>query len=148
MRSDCDAVGGFAEDLPVLAIVISGVVLLMTTASWVGDMLISAEMSRTLTDEVQEIADRFVLLLTSESDELPLVESIRAGNYNLSIFRLEDEINYIVTITECHPEWAVLQSIEHSSHNPLAGTAFAARYINGLDRFDRVVILEVRVLAW
>ncbi|MBU1157919.1 MAG: hypothetical protein KKE24_01105 [Candidatus Thermoplasmatota archaeon] len=148
MYFDCDAVGGFTEDLPVLAIVISGVVLLMATAGWVGDALMSEETSRALELEVQEIADRFVLFLTSRSDDLPLVESIRAGRDNLSIFHPDDEINCIITVIECFPECEVLQSIEHSDGGPVRETAFATRYINALDRYNRVAMLEVRVLEW
>jgi len=148
MRSDCDAVGGFTEDLPVLAIVISGVVLLMTTASWVGDILMSDEVSRTLEREVQEIADRFVLLMTSQSHDLPLVESIRNGNDNLSIFHLDDGINCIITVIESFPEYELLRSIEHSDGSPMMETAFATRYINAMDRYNRVAMLEVRVLEW
>jgi hypothetical protein len=146
MKSDTGAVGGFFEDLPVLAFVLAGVLSVAGTACWASELLSDGERS----DAVEHSASQLIVgivLEMQDSDVLPTVEAVRSANLSDPIGALSDRFSCLVSIWHIHPGNERLMVVGSCEGAP--ALACSARVLMNVICDDGAVgILEVRVFVW
>jgi hypothetical protein len=146
MRSDTDAIGGFFEDLPVLAFVLAGVLSVSGTATWVGWSMEDAARERSLEDVASSLVSAVVLSLRVNSD-VPTVEHIAGSNLSAPIERLGTDMGYVITVWCVHPYRELLLSAEHGWSGP-STSGFHREFMNVACPGGLVGVVEVRALVW
>ncbi len=146
MRSDTEAVGGFFEDLPVLAFVLAGVLSVAGTASWTSVMLADDERCEAL----ELAASQLLVKVVSEicgADVLPTTESVRRANLSSPMDELPDGVVGLVSVWCVHPVNECLLMVSLCEGEPTIACSEGA-LIDALCDGGMVGILEVRVLVW
>lgn len=146
MTGDDAAVGGFFEDLPVLAFVLAGVLSVSGTAVWANDVMSDSS--------EQEAIDRLASLLVSEVtrelsgvDGLPTVKGVQCANLSETIGLVAEGASYLVSVWCLHPEMECLLRFERYDGEPrVVGAAHSL--LNAIREEGIVEILEVRGLVW
>ncbi len=146
MKADESAVGGFFEDLPVLAFVLAGVALLMSTGVYVSQRLDEARSE----EEADALAESLLLEVLGKlrnqesSGVMPTVASVVGADLAVSLNRVT---GCTVSVVMRHPnvEWLRVESFGVFEQSR---TGYASALMNAIDDDGIVVILEVRVVAW
>lgn len=146
MKGDDDAVGGFFEDLPVLAFVLAGVALLLSTGIWVSERLDEAGTEMELDALAKDLMTCVLAQVRNpEAPELlPMLASVLGMNVSAGPSELD---GYIVSVILRHPAVEWLKVMGAGSETP-DRTGYASALLNALDERGLVVVLEVRVVAW
>lgn len=146
MREDTGAVGGFFEDLPVLALVLAGVLSVASTACWCADQISahgdSDELSREA-DRALRAAVRCLLQQTS----LPTLESVRSSNLTGVGSEIADGWGWMVSVWVLHPYVQEVLTLGQVDGEPII-LCSAQGFLNALSDDGSVVILEVRAVVW
>lgn len=141
--------GGFIEDLPVMALVLCGVATIIASSVWSSDRIADGQLEEELRGIAQQFADRLVeAALTAEGTEHPSICRISELNVSRLAADLPEGVGYAASFVQVYPtiEW-ILQ--ESSCEMPVPERACgASRLLNALDESFRAVIVEVRVVAW
>jgi len=146
MRADVDAVGGFFEDLPVLAFVLAGVMSVAGTASWVSGTLSESDGYDALDRSASRLACSIAFGL-QDTGGLPTVESVVGANLSEAMSVLPDGFGFLVSVWSIHPEDGCLLTVSDGAGEP--GSARSATALLNVLCDDGIVgILEVRVLVW
>ncbi len=145
-----DAVGGFFEDLPVLALVLLGVFLLVSTSA-----LASQESSRrrelerleSITEDITEaIIGHFAC--GDEAGHLSTVSAMREVNLRALADAIADCTGYCASVVLLHPRTEWLSSTTTGDVLAAQQVAYAAGFLNAVLDDGSVAVVEVRVLAW
>ncbi|MGQ9588037.1 MAG: hypothetical protein ACUVT7_06635 [Thermoplasmata archaeon] len=149
MKSDESGVGGFFEDLPVLAFVLAGTAILLMSTTWSCEHLASQHAYDELRKRAVSFVERICAELrgSRENEIVPSLSSIEKLNYS----RLAgEELNgrqYALAILQLYPlvRWVV----EHSGPEPSRSeVAAATALLNALNEEGVTVIIEVRAIVW
>ncbi len=150
MKNDCLAVAGFFEDLPVLAFVLSGVMSLILTGTFVARHLEVERNQEHLDDLAQRIVDSLAgrICLSRGTESLPTVVALIAWNYS-AIFRdLCEGHGYLFTVNSVHPSPEELIRACSDSRDTPESTGHAVRFVNALDARNLRIVLEANILVW
>lgn len=146
MRRDTDGVGGFFEDLPVLAFVLAGVLSVAGTASWTGEALSDGEVREGLESAARHLAASVAIELAG-AGALPSTDSVRGANLSGPLDGLPEDTCALVSVWCLHPDPEPLIVAATAEGDP--PEAFSARaLLNVLCEGGVVGIAEVRVLVW
>ncbi|MGD9962435.1 MAG: hypothetical protein AB7S97_00825 [Thermoplasmata archaeon] len=140
------AVGGFFEDLPVLAFVLAGVLSVAGTASWASGMLSEDEWC----EELERSASQLVAAVVAELrgvDILPTVEAVRQADVSSLMRALPEGTHGLVSVWSVHPVTERLLMVGSCEGEPLLARS-ESMLMNAVFDGGAVGILEVRVLVW
>lgn len=146
MRRDTDAVGGFFEDLPVMAFVLAGVLSVAGTASWTAGRLADIEGDKELAAQ----ASRVVTSLVAELGAAPYPPSSEGlGAVNISAYADSVPPGYgcMVSIWCVHPEVLQLPLAATGEVGPGESCAYRS-FVNVACDDGSIGILEVRAVVW
>lgn len=146
MRSDTDAVGGFFEDLPVLAFVLAGVLSVAGTASWASEQLSEEGRYEALERSASQLVTGVVLEL-QKTDGMPTIEAVRCADLSGPMDKLPDGVASLVSIWCVHPENECLLTVPSCESEPQVARS-GSTLLNALCDGGAIGILEVRVLVW
>ncbi|GEM_PF-2173050 len=146
MRGNQDAVGGFFEDLPVLAFVLAGVMSVAGTACWTSGQLSETDDSDALGQSAARLVADVVVDLRGDG-ALPSVEAVRSANLSLRLAGLPEGLACLISVWCIHPDLESLLVVgEADSDLEVARSERAL--MNASCEGGVVGILEVRVLVW
>ena len=146
MRRDTEGVGGFFEDLPVLAFVLAGVLSVAGTAAWTGEALSDGEGRETLESAAPLLAASVAMELTPAGAP-PSTDSVRGAHLTGPTRGLAEGTCAIVSVWCLHPASELLIVVVTAEGDP--SEAFSAReLLNVLCEGGVVGIAEVTVLVW
>ncbi len=146
MRSDQDAVGGFFEDLPVLAFVLAGVMSVAGTACWTNGQLSETDDSDALGLAAARLAADVVMELRGDG-ALPSIETVRSANLSLQLAGLTEGLACLVSVWCIHPALEPLLVVGVTDSDP--EVASSGRVLMNASCVGGIVsVLEVRVLVW
>ena len=146
MRRDTEAVGGFFEDLPVLAFVLAGVLSVAGTACWTGEQARESGLEVSLERSADLLITSVVLSLTGTS-ATPSMDSIRCAELSEAFCCLDQWEAALVSVWCVHPASEPLLVVSTTDGEP--GLASHQRvFLNALFPGGTVGIVEVRVLVW
>lgn len=146
MRFDDRAVGGFFEDLPVLAFVLAGVLSVSGTAAWTGNELAEAGQLDTLERSAASLVSVIVSDLR-DSEVMLTLEMTAAANLSSASDVLAEGIGHYVTIWCVHPFRELLLSYGDVGDEPtLVGSD--SSFVNMLCDEGVVGVSEVRAIVW
>jgi hypothetical protein len=146
MREDIDGVGGFFEDLPVLAFVLAGVLSVAGTACWTAE-------SRSAGDALEGLeacADLLVADVVAEltrSSPTPSTESIRRTNLSVPFGHMAEGTAGVVSVWCVHPGSEPLLVASTGDSEPCDACSDRA-LMNALREDGTVCVVEVRALVW
>lgn len=146
MRGDTEAVGGFFEDLPVLAFVLAGVLSVAGTASWASGMMSEGD----LCEELERSASQLVAAVVAELrgvDTLPTVEAVRHADISGLMRTLPEGAEGLVSVWSAHPVNERILVVGSCEGEPLLARS-ESMLMNAVFDGGAVGILEVRVLVW
>jgi len=150
MRSDESGVAGFFEDLPVLAFVLCGVLLLVSSSLWVSAQLAGLRENERLEKLTDRAADMIVEVIGSSttSYDVPTMQSIERSNLFEYLNDLLRSVHYALNISKRggQSDWYVM--VKDCFTCEVSQTAFASRLLNAIDGSGLVVVLEVRLIVW
>lgn len=146
MRGDTEAVGGFFEDLPVLAFVLAGVLSVAGTASWTSVMLADDERCEALELAASQLLVRVVSEIRG-GDVLPTTEAVKRANLSSPMSELPDGVVSLVSVWCVHPVNECLLTVSRCDGEPTIACSESV-FINALCDGGMIGILEVRVLVW
>lgn len=146
MRCDVEGVGGFFEDLPVLAFVLAGVVSVAGTASWVSEQISDADGYSVLEVNASLLVDAVVSELTG-SGPVPSTDSVRGANLTAPVGRLADGIAAVVSVWCVHPVLEPLVVVVAIDGDPSVVCSHRA-LVNAVTDGGVIGIVEVRALVW
>lgn len=146
VRSDTDAVGGFFEDLLVLAFILAGVLSVSGTAAWVSESIDETARSRNLEEVACSLVSGAVLVLRTPS-ELPSTEHVVNSDLSGLVDRFVGRLSCLVTLWCVHPYKELLLIMERGSGAPTAASSDRA-YMNVLCAGGLIGVLEVRAFVW
>jgi hypothetical protein len=143
---DDSGIGGFFEDLPVLAFVLGGVILLISSSVWSAQVGSAVEARETL----EAVADELVqcVLLTPFDGTLSLdrLTSVCLSAARESPARCE---GFVLNASVVYPYSLVVATVDvGEAFEHCDDIAYAAGVVNAVDEFRLTVIVEVRVLVW
>lgn len=146
MRFDDRAVGGFFEDLPVLAFVLAGVLSVSGTAAWTSSELVEAGQLDALERKASSLVSAIVSDL-QDSEVMLTLEMIAAANLSSASDVLAEGISCYVTIWCVHPFRELLLSYGDVGDDPaLVGSD--SSFMNMLCDGGVVGVSEVRAIVW
>lgn len=146
MKADEQAVAGFFEDLPVLALILAGVALLLATGAAVAGRLDAARAH----DDLEALAHEFLLGIIVQVGNpenphiLPMLDRVLAVDIRDAPGGLS---GYMMSMTLRHPSVQLLRT-EATGVPPSSITGYDSALLNAVDDRGFVVILEVRVVVW
>jgi len=145
-----DAVGGFFEDLPVLALVLLGVFLLVSTSTLVYQESSGRREYDRLESVTQDIAKAIIGHLSrgDESSHLSTVSAMREINLEALADSVADCAGYCASVVLLHPRTEWLSSAATGDLHDARQVAYAAGFLNAILDDGSVAVVEVRVLAW
>lgn len=145
-----DAVGGFFEDLPVLALVLLGVFLLVSTSALVSQELSGRRESERLGSVAEDILNAIMVHLTSGdlTGHMPTVPAMRQIDLRALADPVANCAGYCASIVSIHPRTEWLSSATAGDILVAQHVAYAGGFLNALLEDGSVAILEVKVLAW
>lgn len=146
MNEDTDAVGGFFEDLPVLAFVLAGVMSVASTASWSAEQLSEDRVSEDLLREAERVLDAALDAfgpLTSSST----VEHLRQANLSGLAGAVSPGIGWTLSVWVIHPSVEELVSVGQLEGG-LSTVRSAKALVNAISDDGAVYVLEVRAVVW
>jgi len=150
MRGDHRAVAGFFEDLPVLIFVLSGVMALVLTSTFVAERI---ETDR-FKDSLDALAQRIVNSLSARMqsargpDLLPTAAAISAWNYSEILDQASEGRGYLFALSSLHPSQSCRVTVCSDGSEVPETTGHARRLVNALDDRNVCVVLEVSVIVW
>jgi hypothetical protein len=149
VRSDIDAVAGFFEDLPVLIYVLSGTLVLASSATWAAQFVSESRDTRSLGHLAESLADKALAEIRNGQPDwhLPTVRSLEG----LNLSHLGDDLQgrkFAISITMRHPTEDFVFSAGMGDLNDTISTGFCSRFLNALTDDGLVAILELRVIVW
>ena len=103
MRFDGKAVGGFFEDLPVLAIILTGTALLLSANAFIVGQRCDADTVRALEAAAESLADGVLLELTDRDAMSVPIERLKALEASSVDSFVEGCYGWAVAITLLHP---------------------------------------------
>lgn len=146
VRDDSNAVGGFFEDLPVMAFVLAGVLTVTGTACWASAQL-SQEAS---SDSLERSASLLVMAVVDAlggTDGLVSIGATRSANLSGLLDSLPGSLDCLVSVWCIHPDLDLLVVYGDAGAGPVE--AHSERALVNVLLDDGVIgILEVRVLVW
>lgn len=150
MRSDESGVAGFFEDLPVLAFVLCGVMLLVSSGIWASARIAEQREDELLKRLAERAADAIVETIAPAATdfELPTLQSIDRSNLSEYIQSVLQTVHFLVNLSTegTASGWSML--ISDSYGGEVSHTASASRLLNVRDGFGLIVVLEVRLIVW
>lgn len=146
MRWDTGAIGGFFEDLPVLAFVLAGTLSVACTASWASGFMSEEERLEALERAASDLVTS-VRLELQELGSVPTAESVRQANLSGSIETLPEGTQCLVSLWCVHPMNECLLTEASGACEPEVACSDSA-FMNMLCDQGFVGVLEVRVLVW
>ncbi len=146
MRGDVDAVGGFFEDLPVLAFVLAGVMSVAGTASWASGIMSESDRDEALERSASLLACSVVIELQDAGD-VPTAEAVMRANLSEVLDSLPDGLGCLVSVWCVHPEDGLLLTVSRGAGEHVLACS-AKVLMNAICGGGAVGILEVRVLVW
>jgi len=146
MRGDQEAVGGFFEDLPVLAFVLAGVMSVAGTACWTSGQLSGTDDSDALGLSATRLAADVVMGLGG-SGVLPSIEAVRSANLSVQLASLPEGLACLVSVWCIHPDVELLLVVGDDDSDPEVASSERV-LVNASCDGGFVGILEVRVLVW
>lgn len=151
MLRDEDAVGGFFEDLPVLALVLLGVFLLISTSVLVSKELSERRELDRLESVAEDIANAIRGHLTSgdgATGKMPTVPAMRQVNLPSLADPVASCVGYCASVVLLHPRTEWLSSATTGDTPDARRVVCAGGFLNALLEDGSVAIVEVKVLAW
>lgn len=146
MRQDTSAVGGFFEDLPVLAFVLAGVLSVASTACWSAEELAGGDVLDDLSREAGRALKAAVGSLQPHPC-FPTLESVRVANLSGISQVLGDEYGWMASVWSLHPEVRQILVSGQLGSDPMFARS-AESLINAICDDGTIAILEVRVVVW
>jgi hypothetical protein len=146
MREDIDGVGGFFEDLPVLAFVLAGVLSVAGTACWTAERLSEGDAF----ERLEACADLLVAEVVTEltqSGPTPSTESVRRANLSVPFGHMAEGTACVVSVWCIHPSVELLLVASAAGGEP-CGACSVRALMNALCEDGAVGVLEVRALVW
>lgn len=149
MRDDISGVGGFFEDLPVLALVLTGVAVLVASAVHLSDVVAGERVQRLLDSE----AERLLNGVLSEAgactpDLFPLASALESPNMSRCANGLPSGLEYSIGVLRLHPDPNWVFTVQSAPDSTPAATGYASSVINAVLDDGKIAIYEVRVLVW
>lgn len=150
MRTDESGVAGFFEDLPVLAFVLSGVMLLVSSGAWT-----SSQLAEQRADErLHELANRALASIIQEigslapSDTPPMLQSIQQLDF-LSLLRDSlGSVHFSVNLSALGQVQSWYKMANDENAGGVSNTASASCLLNAENESGSVLIVMVRVVVW
>lgn len=146
MKRDIDAIGGFFEDLPVMAFVLAGALSVAGVACWTSERLAEDADIGMLERSASLMVDSIMVELGWPGD-IPSAEGIRSANLSESLTCLENGLASLVSIWCVHPRIEPLLVMGEFDGYPATASSDGMR-MNVLCVDGIVGIMEVRVLVW
>jgi hypothetical protein len=146
MRGDTDGVGGFFEDLPVLAFVLAGVVSVAGTACWAAEIISEFDASERLEAGADLLVAEVMMELT-RSGPTPPTESIRRADLSVPFGHMAEGTAGAVSIWCVHPSTEPLLVAWTAEGEPCDACS-ARAFMNALLEDGAVCVVEVRALVW
>ena len=146
MRRDTEAVGGFFEDLPVLAFVLAGVLSVAGTACWTGEQARENGLEESLERSADLLVTSVVQSLTGTS-VTPSLDSIRCAELSEAFCCLDRWEAALVSVWCVHPAPEPLLVLSTADGEP-GLASYQRAFLNALCPGGTVGIVEVRVLVW
>lgn len=150
MRSDESGVAGFFEDLPVLAFVLCGVMLLVSSGIWTSVHLAEQREDEQLKRLAERAIDAIVgtIAPAEMGFGLPTLQAIERSNLSEHVQGLLRAVHYLVNVSTrgATSGWSILLS--DGRLGEVSHTASASALLNVRDDTGLIVILEVRLIVW
>lgn len=146
MRFDNVAVGGFFEDLPVLAFVLAGVLSVSGTAVWTSGELAEAGQITSLERHATNLVSAAVSVLRGLGTA-PDLETVACVNLSGLLDGLTEDLGCIIAVWCVHPFRELVLSCGDIGTSP-ASVGSDSSYMNVLCGGGVVGVLEVRALVW
>ena len=149
MKSDELGVGGFFEDLPVLAFVLGGTAILLMSATWSCEHIASQHACNELRNRAVSFVERICAELRGSrgNEFVPSLSAIVQLNYSRLAEEELDGREYALAILQLHP--SVQWILGHpGSEVPCSEIAAASAMLNVLNEEGTTVIVEVRAIVW
>lgn len=150
IRSD-DAVGGFFEDLPVLAFVLLGTFVLVSTSVFTSSEMSEARELQRLEVLAGDIIKTMIMHMTG-ADRLVYtvtVAALRDMSLASLVDRFADDLQgYCVSVVALYPcnEW--LTSAARGDSSSAVSTGFARTFLNATFDDGLIGVIEVTALVW
>ena len=150
MRSDESGVAGFFEDLPVLAFVLCGVMLLVSSGLWTSGGLATLRED----EQLQELASRSVERIVQRIESLtttfetPMLEWMAQSNMSQLVEELLGSIHFSVNISSPHAANGWHMGFRDDCSGGITDTASASRLFNAQDSTGIVLGIGVRLIGW
>lgn len=146
MKGDEDGVGGFFEDIPVLAFVLAGVLSVAGTASWAAGELAMAETSEELERSASQLLTA-VMARLRDLGQVPQIESVRAVDLSQPLLERDPRFSCMASVWCLHPVNEPLIVVGEPGEEP--ETVGSGRgLMNVLCEAGVVGVMEVRVFVW
>jgi hypothetical protein len=145
-----DAVGGFFEDLPVLALVLLGVFLLVSTSGLASRELSGRRELERLESVAEDIAKAILGHLSSGdgTGHMPTVQAMRQLNLRALADPVASCAGYCASVVLMHPSTEWLSSATTGDILAAQHVVYAGGFLNAALEDGSVAIVEVNVLAW
>ncbi len=146
MMRDDSGVAGFFEDLPVLAFVLGGIFLLISSSVWCHQITSERDAEARLQADADEYLDKFLATFTDGITPIgefackcePLVSGLGSGFSG-----------FLLNVSVVHPYPAIVITVLCDDKAGVCDmTAFSSGFLNAIDEARITLIVEVRLLVW
>lgn len=143
-----DAVAGFFEDLPVLVIVLSGAMILASTATWVSREVSDARNSEILVDRAQLLASRIMTEIRNGHAEaqVPTIRSLQGLNLSRILEDSEAAVA-AVSIQMVYPRAEFVVGLDTKPSDQPRSSGYCSEHFNAMTDKGLAAVLELRVIV-
>lgn len=148
MRNDIKAVGGFFEDLPVLAFVLTGSFLVIGMNVWVAGQREAHDVLRLLDESAEELADAVVMELTAGGHSVVPLDSVRLLNSSSFLPLHLSLASWTVSLSLIHPAQIPLATWQGGHAPPDSDAGWHSTLFNVLCSRSCVGVAEVVAVVY
>lgn len=148
MRSDIRAIGGFFEDLPVLAFVLTGSFLVMWTNVWVVEQQDANDVTRSLEEAAEELADAVLKTLSGGGYTEISLESVRFMDPSSFVPHDGYSTPWAVSIVIIHPFQMPVSAWRCQESSPEADAGWHSRLFNVRYGASSIAVAEVVAVVY
>jgi len=149
MRADDQAIGGFFEDLPVLAFVLAGTATIVLSGALASEQAAETVAHTNLDSLAERLLDSVMVRLSAvDSMDRISITSVESVNISRSAAEILGEEEFAYVFVEHHPCLQWLRAGSSSCRTPPANTGHSSCLFNAYFTNGLVGIVEVNLFVW